>query len=499
MNNSSNIFNLWFLLYNCSMRLGKKFFRETGYFLQEIARSKIILQAILVGLISGLLVVLFKVCINKLFALIQNYISQFDLIHKLFIFPIITTFGGLISGILVYKFAPETKGSGIPFVKMVMARMGNITRVRSIVVKFIAGVAGIGTGLSLGREGPSVQLGAGAGALVGKMFKMLGTDQGKLIASGAGSAIGATFNAPIAGTIFVLEELVNKFSASLLFPVLVATVTASSVARYFLGNNPSFTIPYITHDLSFEGISVCIILGIVAGFLGVAFAKVIYKNNELFEKMDVVPNWLKPAVAGFVIGVVGIFIPYVLGSGNLSVDLLLQHKLSLSIVLLVFVVKFFITPFCFGSGAVGGIFLPMLMLGSFLGYIVASVFNFQNAIAYSKYSISDYQNIVKDEYVPNLIGASNAPYIMHYICIKPWDDIDLVNGEFFWKYARKSPYYETIYLSLLKNNFSKIKRKNKKKIFSLQKIFSIRNEYKNNQKYKILTICGIKLMFKIEK
>ena len=375
MNNSSNIFNLWFLLYNCSMRLGKKFFRETGYFLQEIARSKIILQAILVGLISGLLVVLFKVCINKLFALIQNYISQFDLIHKLFIFPIITTFGGLISGILVYKFAPETKGSGIPFVKMVMARMGNITRVRSIVVKFIAGVAGIGTGLSLGREGPSVQLGAGAGALVGKMFKMRGTDQGKLIASGAGSAIGATFNAPIAGTIFVLEELVNKFSASLLFPVLVATVTASSVARHFLGNNPSFTIPYITHDLSFEGISVCIILGIVAGFLGVAFAKVIYKNNELFEKMDVVPNWLKPAVAGFVIGVVGIFIPYVLGSGNLSVDLLLQHKLSLSIVLLVFVVKFFITPFCFGSGAVGGIFLPMLMLGSFLGYIVASVFN----------------------------------------------------------------------------------------------------------------------------
>ena len=125
--------------------------------------------------------------------------------------------------------------------------------------------------------------------------------------------------------------------------------------------------------------------------------------------------------------------------------------------------------------------------------------NFQNAIAYSKYSINDYKNIVKDEYVPNLIGASNAPYIMHYICIKPWDDIDLVNGEFFWKYARKSPYYETIYLSLLKNNFSKIKRKNKKKIFSLQKIFSIRNEYKNNQKYKILTICGIKLMFKIEK
>lgn len=357
------------------MGLSRKIFQKTGYFLQEIARSKIILQAVMVGLISGLLVVFFKVSINKLFEFIQNFISQFDLSHKLLIFPLITTLGGLISGVLVFKFAPETKGSGIPFVKMVMARMGNITRVRTIVVKFLAGVAGIGTGLSLGREGPSVQLGAGAGALVGKIFKMKGTDQGKLIAAGAGSAIGATFNAPIAGTIFVLEELVNKFSASLLFPVLVATVTASSVARHFLGNNPSFTIPYITHDLSFEGISVCIILGIVAGFLGVAFAKIIYKNNEFFEKMDKIPNWLKPAIAGFGIGVIGIFVPYVLGSGNLSVDLLLQHKLALSVVVLVFAVKFFVTPFCFGSGAAGGIFLPMLMLGSFLGYIVASIFN----------------------------------------------------------------------------------------------------------------------------
>ena len=91
--------------------------------------------------------------------------------------------------------------------------------------------------------------------------------------------------------------------------------------------------------------------------------------------MDKIPNWLKPAIAGFGIGVIGIFIPYVLGSGNLSVDLLLQHKLALSVVVLVFAVKFFVTPFCFGSGAAGGIFLPMLMLGSFLGYIVASIFN----------------------------------------------------------------------------------------------------------------------------
>lgn len=353
----------------------KRIFRQTEYFLQEIVRSKIIVQAILVGFISGMLVVGFKVSINSLFWTIQKFLSAFPTWQKALIFPLITTLGGLISGILVYKFAPETKGSGIPYVKMTMARMGNMTRIRSIVVKFFAGVAGIGTGLSLGREGPSVQLGAGAGALVGRLFKMSGTNQDKLIAAGAGSAIGATFNAPIAGTIFVLEELVQKFTPALLFPVLVATVSAASLARHFLGSNPSFDLPKLQGGITLENIPVCIILGIVAGLLGVLFSKIIFFNNKLFDKMSKIPNYFKPAIAGLAVGLIGLVIPYVLGSGNFSVDLLLQHKFSLGLVLIIFIAKFFVTPFCFGSGAAGGIFLPMLMLGSFLGYIVSTVCN----------------------------------------------------------------------------------------------------------------------------
>lgn len=353
----------------------KRIFRQTEYFLQEIVRSKIIVQAILVGLISGMLVVGFKVSINSLFWTIQKILSAFPTWQKALIFPLITTLGGLISGFLVFKFAPETKGSGIPYVKMTMARMGNMTRIRSIVVKFFAGVVGIGTGLSLGREGPSVQLGAGAGALVGRLFKMSGTNQDKLIAAGAGSAIGATFNAPIAGTIFVLEELVQKFTPALLFPVLVATVSAASLARHFLGSNPSFDLPKLQGGITVENIPVCIILGLVAGLLGVLFSKVIFFNNKLFDKMSKIPNYFKPAIAGLAVGLIGLVIPYVLGSGNFSVDLLLQHKFSLGLVLIIFIAKFFVTPFCFGSGAAGGIFLPMLMLGSFLGYIVSTVCN----------------------------------------------------------------------------------------------------------------------------
>lgn len=337
-------------------------------------QAKAILQAILVGLLTGIVVVLFKISISGLFEFIQNSISDFDFIHKLLIFPLITTLGGLVSGVLIYKFAPETKGSGIPFVKMVMARMGNITRARSVVVKFLAGVAGIGTGLSLGREGPSVQLGAGCGAFVSKFFKLKGAMQEKLIASGAGAAIGSTFNAPIAGTLFVFEELTNKFNASLLFTALITTVTASGVARHIMGNNPSFIIPQITSSIGVQSIIVCVVLGIVAGILGVLFAKIIYLNSNIFEKIKV-PFWVKPAIAGFGVGIVGLFIPYVLGSGNLAVDNLLIHKFTLVSVIIIFIAKFLVTPFCFGSGAAGGIFLPMLMLGAFLGYIVASLFN----------------------------------------------------------------------------------------------------------------------------
>jgi len=352
-----------------------KIYRKTKHFINEIPRSKIILQSILVGLFAGLLVVLFRVAIAKIFVFTQDFVNSYSFSVKALLFPLITTAGGLVSGILVWKFAPETKGSGIPYVKMTLTRMGKLIRIRSIIVKFFAGLAGIGTGLSLGREGPSVQLGAGAGALIGKFFKMNGTDKDKLIAAGAGSAIAATFNAPIAGTIFVLEELVNKFSSSLLFPVLIATVCADTLARFLLGNNPCFIIPQNIRDSGMMNIPACLFLGIAAAFAGVLFAKVIFLNNRLFNAIKL-PDYLKPAIAGAVVGLFGLFAPLVLGSGNIAVDFLLAHKLQLGVIVIMFLLKFFLTPLCFGSGAAGGIFLPTLMLGAFLGYMVAVVLNF---------------------------------------------------------------------------------------------------------------------------
>lgn len=353
--------------------LKSKIKQKTEDFFLEIIKNKIILQAILVGLISGVLVVLFKLLIDGLFEQIQERMSGLSVWRRLWAFPLITTLGGLVSGLLIFKIAPETRGSGIPFVKIVLNRLGSVVRLRSIFVKFFAGIAGIGAGLSLGREGPSVQLGAGAGSLVGRLFRMGGTDQNKLIAAGAGSAIGATFNAPIAGTIFVMEELLQKFSSSLLFPVLAATVTAASVARGFLGNQPSFLIPDLNPEVGTASLVVCVILGFVAGGLGVAFARLVYFNNQLFEKLKNIPAWAKPALAGLVVGLFGLVLPQVLGTGNAGIGQLLSHNLGLGMVFIIFAAEFILTPFCFGSGAAGGIFLPMLMLGSFLGYMLASI------------------------------------------------------------------------------------------------------------------------------
>lgn len=337
-------------------------------FLLSVLKGKIVWQSVLVGLFSGLIVVFFRISIENLFSFVLHVTHE---LNHLYLLPVISCAGALIAGILVFKFAPETKGSGIPFVKMVLQKSGAVIRVRTVFVKFFAGVLAIGTGMSLGREGPSVQLGAGAGAFVGKLFNLKNINT--LIASGAGSAIAATFNAPIAGTIFVIEELLQRFSSSVLFPCLVATVTASSVSRLILGNKAIFDCKISQVGFGIGNFVVYLILGLISGVLGVLFSKTIFFFNDFYEKLSKIPNFVKPAIAAFVIGGIGIFLPYVLSGGNSVVEMLLNNKFPIVLVVVIFIAKFFVTPMCFGSGAAGGIFLPMLMVGAFLGYIVGYI------------------------------------------------------------------------------------------------------------------------------
>lgn len=343
--------------------------------LQNFARREIVFQALLVGIIAGLVAVLFRYLVTELDSFLFESSQGMTIAHKMLMLPLITTTGGLIAGLLIYKIHPEASGSGIPEVKTFLTKFGRRFQVRAVITKFFAGLIGIGSGLSLGREGPSVHLGAGAGALVCRLFKVTGFKQKNLVAAGAGAAIGATFNAPIAATLFVMEELVHVFRSSLLFPVLIATVTASVLARALLGNNAAFDVPQITAIGDYTTIPVYIALGIVSGVLGGLFTKNVLFNLNLFDKFHKIPNYLKPAIAGFVTGLVGVFIPFIMGPGNHAIDLLLDGKFTLMLILAIFIGKFFLTSFCYGSGATGGLFLPTIVLGAFTGYFVGEIAN----------------------------------------------------------------------------------------------------------------------------
>lgn len=335
-------------------------------FILNLEKGKIVLQSVLVGLLSGLVAVLFRLAIENLFSFVLSITHNSG---RVYLLPVIACFGSLIAGIAVFWLAPETKGSGIPFVKAVLQKSGAVIRVRTVFVKFFAGVFSIGTGMSLGREGPSIQLGAGTGAFVSKLFGLKNVNKDTLIAAGAGSAVAATFNAPVAGTIFVIEELLNRFSSSLLFPCLVATVTASTVAKFILGNKVIFDCNVPGAVMNPENLVVYICLGVFAGIFGVLFSKTIFFFNSFYAKLNNIPDFIKPVIAAFIIGIIGIFLPYVLSGGNNVVEMLFDNRFSIFLVIIIFIVKFFVTPLCFGSGAAGGIFLPMLMIGAFLGYI----------------------------------------------------------------------------------------------------------------------------------
>lgn len=347
----------------------KNLYNPTAW--EKILKPCLLVQSVLVGLIVGVFVVIFKLSVESSFGVLQKNIVSGEYPFDWLWIPLVTTLGGALAGWLIFRFAPETSGSGIPYIKAVLSRVGLIVRMRSIVIKFLAGVAGIGTGMPLGREGPSVQLGAGAGAMVAKIFNRQGTHSDGLVAAGSGAALGAVFNAPIAGTIFVFEELLHKFSPVILFPVLVSTVTAAAVMRFFLGNHPSFEIPDLSAAIGWHSLVVCLFLGIITGILAVGFSWLIVYFRKLFSSKKTFPQWSKPAIAGLVVGVVGCFLPLAMGAGNEAIELLLYHHLSGKVIIGLLIIRFILTPFCFGSGAAGGIFLPMLMIGAFIGYLTA--------------------------------------------------------------------------------------------------------------------------------
>ena len=337
-------------------------------------RKHLFPHAALVGLGAGLAAALFRAVLtgaDDLRNTLVTWAHQFP--RWGWIFPILFSMtGAAVSVMLVVRYAPETSGSGIPNLKAVLHRLRTLKWTRVLPVKFISGALAIGGGLALGREGPTVQIGGAVGAGISSWLKVPARKQRTLIAAGAGAGLAAAFNAPLAGVMFVLEEIQRDFHPFVFGAAFLAAAIADIVVRLLTSGLPVFIIPrYPTPPLG--SLPIFVMLGILAGVLGVVFNRSLILTLQWSERIKGLRKVGLAAVIGAMIGIVGWFSPLAIGGGQPLALLVLSGKLSLMAIPLLFVLRFFLTISSYGSGASGGIFSPLLALGALLGLALGTI------------------------------------------------------------------------------------------------------------------------------
>ena len=273
--------------------------------------------------------------------------------------------GGLVVGLLTYGWARGARGPGVPEVIAAVARRGGRMPVRSTVARVLCAAISIGSGGSLGRHGPTVRCGALIGSLCGRLLKMSDERTRTLVGCGAAGGIAATFNAPIAGVFFALEVILGEFTARSFGVVVIASVTAAAIGRGIFGDAPAFTVPpyELVHPSEFV---LYALLGVVGGVIGVILTHVIYRFQDLFAAVPV-PDYLRPVLGGLLLGVLGYFLPQVLGIGYPVIDQALGEGIGLRLLAVLIVAKVLAVALTLGSGGAGGIFAPALFIGGLLG------------------------------------------------------------------------------------------------------------------------------------
>jgi chloride channel protein, CIC family len=275
---------------------------------------------------------------------------------------------------LVRKFAPEAKGSGIPDVEAVLHDQRPPPPLILIPVKFLGGVLAMGAGLALGREGPTVQMGASIGNFLATTFRRNQDDVKALLAAGAGAGLATAFSAPVAGAVFVLEELVRRFDTRITVATLCASGSAIAVARLLLGNGPDFHLEPLPYS-GFATVPIFLVVGTITGLLGVAYNHMLLKALAAAERLG---RWLsgdmRAAIVGAAVGLLAWFGPGLVGGGDAITQRTLAGADSMLVVCGVFLVRFGLGPMSYAAGTPGGLFAPMLVLGSQSGLVLGTLF-----------------------------------------------------------------------------------------------------------------------------
>ena len=339
-----------------------------------------IIIAIIIGLFAGYAAIGIRALIETISLLsfqgtgsyLENVIST-----SWYWIILIPAIGGLIVGPLIYFFAPEAKGHGVPEVMQAILLKGGAIRPRVAVVKAIASAITIGTGGSVGREGPIIQIGSALGSSVGQFFKLPSSRLKTLVGCGAAAGIAAAFNAPIAGALFAVEIILMDFAVAQFSPIVISAVMATVISHSYEGNLAAFTVPAYEYVSPYE-IGFYFLLGAISGLVSYLFIKVLYYMEEYFDERVNIPEYLRPVIGGLAIGLIALVFPQVMGVGYDSINVALHGNMVWYIALGLIFIKIIATSITLGSGGSGGIFAPSLfmgaMLGGFFGHFVHQLF-----------------------------------------------------------------------------------------------------------------------------
>lgn len=339
--------------------------------LHRVARLKeredqvFLILALVIGALTGLAVVAFILLTERMG---MRLYPVGGAPWRRLLFPVV---GSLGIGYLLFRYFPHARGSGVPQTKAALfAREGRIT-LRTVLGKFFCTSATLASGIPLGREGPSVQVGAGIASVLGRFLGLRPEKVKALLPVGAAAAIAAAFNTPLAAVLFALEEIVGDLHAPVLGSVVLASATSWVVLRLLLGNNPLFKVPQyqLVHPLEF---AIYALLGIVGGLVSVAFTKLLLGMRKRFLRFPQETLWLQPLAGGLLVGLMGLVVPQVLGVGYGYVGDALNGTMALKLMLVLIVLKLLAVATSYASGNAGGIFGPSLFIGAMLGGAVGT-------------------------------------------------------------------------------------------------------------------------------
>ena len=344
---------------------------------------RLTVQGVMVGIFAGLMVCLYRFLLNGSETILRDYLSM---IHGNVLYIILFFIALAVMGLLIdflTKWEVDSAGSGIPQVYAEVKGHMEANWAKVLFSKITAGVLTALGGLSLGPEGPSVQIGGMAGKGIARLFKGSKTDELRLILVGSAVGITAAFNAPLAGVIFVFEEINHGFDKTLVFIALVSAIVSDFISKMIFGQSTILNFPVL--NIPLESYWILIILGLIIGVLGYIYNVGMIKSSDIVNRLEI-PSWLKFVLVFMVSGVVALLIPEISDGGHFMMDMLDVAIPSLGVLLILLLMKYLFSMFSFSSGAPGGIFLPLLVLGAYIGAVFGSVivpaFGWQHELIY---------------------------------------------------------------------------------------------------------------------